>query len=250
MDAPSAEPAGGAGSPGIADRIAGIRDRIAAAERAAGRAPGSVTLMAVSKGQPAAAVLAALRCGLFAFGENYAQELLAKDRDLRALTASGGAGETDALTAAIATWHYQGALQRRKVRDLLPVVASFHAVARREELDEIAKRASAATDCYLEVNIGSEPQKNGVLPGDLPGLLDHAARLDRVRVRGLMTVPPEGDEPARWFAALRELAGRHGLAELSMGMSSDFEAAIREGATIVRVGTALFGPRPARVGPA
>lgn len=246
MSAAPVQPNGEAGESGIADRIAAIRARIAEAERASGRPPGSVRLMAVSKGQPVSAVVEALGCGIADFGENYAQELLAKDRGLRALTESGALGGTASLAAAIAAWHYQGTLQRRKIRDLLPVVSSFHSVARREELDEIAKRATMDVDCYLEVNIGSEPQKNGVLPVDLPGLLEHAARLERVRVRGLMTVPPDDEEPARWFAALRELATRHGLAELSMGMSSDFEAAVREGATIVRVGTALFGPRPPR----
>lgn len=250
MNAAPVEPNGEAGVARIADRIAAIRARIADAERASGRPPGSVTLMAVSKGHPVSSVVEAIGCGIFAFGENYAQELLAKARDLRALAESGELGRSTAPAAAIATWHYQGTLQRRKIRDLLPVVASFHSVARREELDEIAKRATVQVDCYLEVNIGSEPQKNGVLPVDLPGLLDHAAGLERISVRGLMTVPPDDEDPARWFAALRELATRHGLTELSMGMSSDFETAIREGATIVRLGTALFGSRPARVGPA
>ncbi len=217
----------------LVERLASIRARMAEAARAAGRDPEAVRLIAVSKGQPVEAVREAMGLGITDFGENYAQELLAKAASLG-----------PELVAP--RWHYQGTLQRRKVRDLLPVVALFHSVARIEELDEIAKRASAPVACLVEVNIGKEAGKNGVLPEGLAALLEHAHGLEMIAVGGLMTVPPDDEEPGRWFAALRALAERHGLKTLSMGMSSDFEEAIREGATVVRIGTALFGPRSPR----
>lgn len=219
--------------PSLAERVASIRARIETAACAAGRAPDAIRLIAVSKGQPVESIQGALCEGITDFGENYAQELLAKAAALAAVDPPP-------------LWHYQGTLQRRKVRDLLPVVATFQSVARTAELDEIAGRATAKVECLIEVNIGGEPRKNGVLPEHLGALVDHAAKLERICVLGLMTVPPEDEQPERWFAALRELAAGHGLAELSMGMSSDFEAAIRQGATIVRIGAALFGPRRPR----
>lgn len=227
-----------------------IRRRIDEAARAAGRDPASVRLVAVSKGQPVAAIREALSAGQVEFGENYAQELLAK--------AAAFDPAADAAVGAAAcpapAWRYQGTLQRRKIRDLLPVITSFDSVARLEELIEVARRAEAAqrnapVPCLLEVNIGSEPQKNGVLPDEIGKLLEAASRFPLVAVRGLMTVPPDDDDPARWFSRLREAAERFALRELSMGMSADFEAAVREGATIVRIGTALFGPRTPRSAP-
>ncbi len=213
----------------LSARVAEVRERIEAACRAAGREPGSVRLVAVSKGHPVESVLAAAACGLNEFGENYLQELAAK---------------APALPGA--AWHYQGTVQRRKIREILGHASSFLSVARPEEFVEIEKRAAGTIECHVEVNVGREPRKNGVLPESLPAILETAARCERVRIAGLMTVPPDDDDPARWFAALRKLGEAHGLSGLSMGMSGDFETAIREGSTMVRIGTAIFGERPAR----
>lgn len=217
----------------IAERWREINQRVTAAARAAGRAPDAVRVIAVSKGHGPESVIEAARAGAIDFGENYLAELEAK--------ATAVSQNADFKTPL--TWHYQGTLQRRKIRDILRVVAVVQSVARVEELDEIEKRAVNEIPCLLEVNIGREPRKNGVLPEGVAALVAHVAGLAHVRLRGLMTVPPDDGDPARWFAALRELAAHQGLLELSMGMSSDFEIAIREGATMVRIGTALFGPR-------
>lgn len=214
---------------GIAARIAAIRERMAAAALRAGRDPAGVRLLAVSKGHPAGTLRAALEAGVTDFGENYLQEL---------------AGKAAAVPGA--RWHYQGALQRRKIKEILPITDSILSVSRAEELSEIAKRADRPVTCLVEVNVGGEESKGGARPGDLGGLLAAASSLANVRVTGLMTIPPPGDAPEAsrpWFRALRELAVEHGLRELSMGMSDDFEIAIEEGATLVRIGTALFGPR-------
>lgn len=226
----------------IADGLARVRARIAAAERAAGRAPGSVKLLAVSKKMPPDDVRAALAAGQRAFGENYAQEL----RDKRAALAADPAPPE---------WHYIGPLQSNKVKYVAGQVALVHTVDSVALLEALAARGVPQA-CLVQVNVASEAQKRGIAPADLSALLDRFAALPNVSCAGLMLIPPltEDPEAARpHFAALRALRDREAgrprprvdLRELSMGMSGDLEAAIAEGATIVRVGTALFGTRPA-----
>ena len=213
----------------LAANLAEVRERIAAAARAAGRDPGTVRLVGASKTVPAEDLAVAVRLGLTDLGENRAQELLAKAPDLAALDAAP-------------TWHFVGQLQRNKVAALAPLVAWWHSVDRLPLAEAIAKRAPGAR-VLVEVNLGEEPQKGGAAPSEVPALVD-ALRGLGLDVTGLMTVAPLEGEPARWFAALGALADTLGLPERSMGMSGDFEAAIAHGATMVRVGTALFGTRP------
>lgn len=222
----------------VADNLRRIQDRVAAA--AARRGPGpDVTLIGVAKHQPAQSVRAAIGAGLTDVGENYAQELRQKQ---------------DALTGVAARWHFIGGLQSNKVK-LVVGRALIHTVDRASLVAAIAGKARAAgcvQEVLLEVNLAGEDQKAGARPDDVPALLDAiAAEAGAVVCRGLMTLPPQ-DTPERtrpWFAALRELQARLPARphceqrELSMGMSADFEVAIAEGATLVRVGTAIFGAR-------
>jgi pyridoxal phosphate enzyme (YggS family) len=228
----------------IADGLAQVRERIAAAERAAGRAPGSVRLLAVSKKMTADDVRAALAAGQRAFGENYAQEL----RDKRAALA----GEQHPPE-----WHYIGPLQSNKVKYVAGQVALAHTVDSATLVEAIEARGVPQA-CLVQVNVAGEAQKRGIAPGELPALLDRFAALSHVTCAGLMVIPPFTDDPedARpHFAALRALRDREAararpnvpLGELSMGMSGDLEVAVAEGATIVRVGTAIFGARPPTV---
>jgi PLP dependent protein len=223
---------------GIAARLGQVRERIALAAARAGRDPAAVRLAAVSKAQPAAAIREAWEAGQRLFGENYVQELLAKQAEL------------DGLEGL--TWHFIGHLQRNKVKSVVGRVATL-AVDSERLVAEVSKRAtdrSEVVDVLLEVNLGGEATKSGCAPGAAGALLDAARRAPAVRVVGLMVIPPFdiGAEAARdYFKALRELRDRLGgeaaLPELSMGMSHDFEVAIEEGATLVRVGTAIFGER-------
>ena len=225
----------------IAAGLLQVRARIAAAERAAGRAPGSVKLLAVSKKMPPDDVRAALAAGQRAFGENYAQEL----RDKRAALAA---------EPEPPEWHYIGPLQSNKVKYVAGQVALIHTVDSAALLEAIAARG-APQACLVQVNVAGEAQKRGVAPADLPALLDRFATLPNVTCAGLMLIPPltENPDDARpHFTGLRALRDREtararpnvDLRELSMGMSSDLEGAVAEGATIVRVGTAIFGARP------
>ena len=234
----------------IAEGLAQVRERIAAAERAAGRAPGSVRLLAVSKKMTADDVRAALAAGQRAFGENYAQEL----RDKRAALAQDRTLPTEADVPRPPEWHYIGPLQSNKIKYVAGQVALVHTVDSIALLEAIAARG-APQACLVQVNVAGEAQKRGVAPADLPALLDRFAALPNVTCPGLMLIPPLTEDPddARpHFAALRALRDREAaherpnvdLRELSMGMSSDLEAAIAEGATLVRVGTAIFGSRP------
>jgi len=239
----------------IAAALARVRVRVAAAAGAAGRAPSDVRLIAVSKKMPPADVAAALAAGQQDFGENYAQEL----RDKRAAV-DGLAAPTHAMPAPGAgpRWHFIGPLQANKVKYVAGKVALLHTVDSAELLDEIDRRAAGGVqDCLVQINVAGESRKHGVAPPDLPALLDHFALLAHVRCVGLMLIPPLGEdaEASRpHFAALRALrdaqrghARPHvDLVHLSMGMSHDLEAAIAEGATLVRVGTAIFGERPTR----
>ena len=220
-------------------RLEAVRERIAAAERRAGRAPGSVRLLAVSKQQPLEAIAAAAGAGQLEFGENYVQEGVAKVEALRGLPL---------------TWHFIGRVQGNKTREVAEHFQWVHTVDRERiaaRLDAQRPHVAGPLDVLLQVRLADEPGKGGVAPAELPRLADAVARLPRLRLRGLMCIPPPGaDEAAQRmpFRRLRELLGdlnRHGhsLDTLSMGMSDDLEAAVLEGATIVRVGTAVFGPR-------
>jgi pyridoxal phosphate enzyme (YggS family) len=207
----------------VVAHVAEVRERMQRAATRAGRDPATVTLVAATKTVDPERVQAVVDAGVVDVGENRAQELLGK---------TGVVG---------ARWHFLGRLQRNKVRALAPWVRCWQSVDRVELGTEIARRARGAR-VLVEVNLGDEPQKGGCPPAELgalvAGLRDHG--LD---VAGLMTVPPHDGDPRRWFAGLRGHAERLGLAELSMGMSEDFEVAVEEGATMVRVGRALFGPR-------
>jgi len=206
----------------LADRLRLVRDKIAAAAERGGRDPASVKLIAVSKGHGKDAVAEGIAAGLSDFAENYLQELATK-------------------ATPAATWHYQGTLQRRKVRDILKYASSILSVARIEELEEIEKRATQRVSCLIEVNIAREPQKNGAVAENISAMLNRD--WSNIEIRGLMTVPPVSDNPLPWFKKLRDLAVEHHLPDLSMGMSSNFEAAIEAGSTMVRIGTAIFGER-------
>lgn len=224
----------------IAERYVKVSAQVAEAARRAGRDPREITLIAVSKTKPIEAVREAFDGGARLFGENYVQELVAK---------------ADALPEA--EWHFIGQLQSNKIRALIGRVACIHSVDREKLVAEISRRSVAAgvtTDVLIEVNIGGEASKSGVAPGDLLPLARAAAAAPGVRLRGLMAIPQAvGDaEDARpAFRALAQLLDdlrgadlRDGpLDMLSMGMSHDFEVAIAEGATHVRVGTAIFGER-------
>ena len=221
------------------ERLQAVRDRIAAAAASAGRNVDSVTLLAVSKGQPAELIRAAAAAGLTDMGESYLAE---------------AAGKMEALADLPLTWHFIGRLQANKTRHVAERFAWVHGLDRLK----IAERLSAqrpyhapALNVCIQVSLAGEATKGGVPPTELPELAAAVTALPRLALRGLMCVPPEETDPARqraWFAKLRTLqeslnAGGLRLDSLSMGMSGDFEAAIREGATWVRIGTAIFGPR-------
>lgn len=210
----------------VSEHLALVRERIANAARAAGRAPEEITLVAVSKEVGADAVAAASAAGQRDFGENRAQELEAKAEQLHELPL---------------TWHFIGRLQRNKVKLIAPRVTLWHSVDRLELGAAIAQHAAGAR-VLVQVNVAGEDRKGGCAPEDAPMLVEALAALG-LAVEGLMTVPPMIGDPRAQFAALRELCARLGLTTLSMGMSGDFEAAIAEGSTLVRVGRAVFGPR-------
>ncbi len=213
----------------IADALAEVNDKVRAAARRAGRDPAAVTLIGASKTVPAERIAEALDAGLTDLGENRAQELLAKAPVL-------------AARPAPPRWHFVGRLQRNKVAGLAPWVCCWHSVDRLPLGEAIARRAPGAR-VLVEVNLGEEATKGGCAPGEVTPLVE-ALRALGLDVDGLMTVAPQNGDARGWFAALRELGARQGLPELSMGMSADFEAAIEEGATMVRVGRAIFGTRP------
>ena len=228
------------GPQNLALQVQEVRERVARAVAAAGRSAHSVTLLAVGKAQPLALLRAAADAGLTDFGESYLNEALEK---------------VAALQDRALTWHYIGRLQANKTRPVAEAFAWVHAVDRLK----VAERLSAQRPYHapplnvcLQVNLAGEASKGGVPPAQLAPLAAAVAALPRLTLRGLMCLPPQETDPARqrhWFAqlrALKEELNRRGarLDTLSMGMSDDFEAAIAEGATIVRLGTVLFGPRP------
>jgi PLP dependent protein len=217
----------------IAANLADVRGKIAAAAAAAGRTPASVNLVAVTKTHPAETIREALAAGHRVFGENRVQEAQAKYPALRE------AFPDLAL-------HLIGPLQTNKVRDavsLFDVIESIDRPRLAEALAKEMERSGRRLPCLIEVNTGEEPQKSGVLPVAADDfIVECRDRLD-LPIEGLMCVPPLDEEPSLHFALLREIARRTGLGILSMGMSADFEKAIRFGATHVRVGTAIFGAR-------
>ncbi|MGD9616802.1 MAG: YggS family pyridoxal phosphate-dependent enzyme [Alphaproteobacteria bacterium] len=221
----------------VAANLAAVRGRIAAASREAGRPAGSVALVAVGKTHPQAAVRAALQAGQRVFGENRVQEALAKFPGLR--------GEFPDLEL-----HLIGPLQTNKVRDAVAHCDVIETVDRPRLAEALAReieRSGRSVTCYIEVNTGEEPQKAGVAPEEADAFIRDCRDRLGLRIAGLMCIPPETEEPSLHFALLREIARRNNLAVLSMGMSADFETAIRFGATHVRVGTAIFGARRAAV---
>ncbi|SET00426.1 YggS family pyridoxal phosphate-dependent enzyme [Paracoccus homiensis] len=209
-----------------------IKRRVAAAEQAAGRAAGAVTLIAVSKVQPDARVTAVLDAGHRTFGENYVQEAQGK-----------WPGWRDAYDGV--SVHMIGPLQSNKAK---PAVALFDAIHTLDRMSLARKLAQQVTEqgrspqLFVQVNTGDEPQKAGILADELPGFLTSCRDLG-LTPEGLMCIPPEGEDPVPHFRLLRRLAEENGLPKLSMGMSADFEAAIAEGATHIRVGSAIFGAR-------
>jgi pyridoxal phosphate enzyme (YggS family) len=217
---------------GVASAVDEVRARIVAAARRAGRHPDAVRLVAATKTVPAERVAEVVALGVRDVGENRAQELLTK---AGALVAATPALEADVC------WHFLGRLQRNKVRSLAGTVTWWQSVDRDALGVAIARHAPGAR-VLVEVNLAGEPQKGGCAPADADRLVD-TLRETGLRVEGLMTIPPEGDDPRRWFAALRELGDNLGVDQLSMGMTDDYEIAVEEGATMVRVGRAIFGAR-------
>lgn len=222
----------------ISDGIARVRERIERACARVGRDPASIQLVAVSKGHPESAVRAAHAAGLHVFGENYAQELAAKAAALADLSD--------------VTWRFIGHLQRNKIKLIERARATVDTVDSIRLAEAISSRAAernAQVELLLQVNIAQEAQKSGCSVAEVPALVEAVRRLPHVNLRGLMTVAPhyeDAEQTRPVFATLRLLAARHGLPELSMGMTHDLEPAIEEGATMVRIGTAIFGPRPAK----
>lgn len=226
----------------IADNLERIRSRIRECADACGRDAGAVRLVAVTKTHPASAVREAHGAGQTLFGENYVQEARDKIGDLAGLPLE---------------WHFIGHLQRNKAKyavDLFDLIHTVDSIQLAREIDKQAAKRGKVQDVLVQVNVGYEDSKSGVTAEDCPDLVREAAPLPHLRIRGLMTLPPFFDEPERvrpYFRRVRELAdalrkeGLPGVAmeELSMGMTGDFTAAIEEGATLVRVGTAIFGER-------
>jgi pyridoxal phosphate enzyme (YggS family) len=232
----------------IAARLARVRERVATAAQRAGRKPEEIALVGVAKRKSTELTAAAVRAGLRDIGESYVQEATAKIPQVNA--------ELDRVGHEKPRWHFVGQLQRNKARDVARLFDTVGSVDRESlgaELERRAAQEERQLELLLQVNLSGEPQKGGVDPPDLRALLDASATWSRLRVVGLMMIPaatvdPERSRPA--FAQLRELRdklrgvpGAEHLSELSMGMTGDFEVAIEEGATIVRVGTAIFGPR-------
>lgn len=215
------------------DLIAARASEVLARVEAAGGKLGTVKLIAVTKGFPPEIVLSALQAGLVDVGENYAQDLDEKAKWLIA----------EQPSIAGPRWHFIGALQRNKVKLLAGRIHVWQSVDRQALIDEIAKRSSADR-ILIQVNTTEEPQKAGCAPSSAPALVDRG-REKGLTVLGLMTIGPTGDfDPRPAFEQLRQLGEQCEVQELSMGMSGDFEAAVSEGSTMIRIGSALFGTRP------
>jgi PLP dependent protein len=204
-----------------------VEDRIAAACKRAGRPNGSVTLIAVSKTFPAAAADAAIAAGITDLGENRVQEARDKRPDVK----------------GNARWHLIGHLQSNKAKDAVRLFDVIHTIDSLELAQKLSRAATAKKEVLIEVNVGREEQKAGVDPDEVRSLVDAVRKLPNLDVRGLMAIPPAEGDPRRYFSTLRALRDGLGLADLSMGMTDDFEVAIEEGSTMVRVGRAIFGQR-------
>jgi hypothetical protein len=218
----------------IAANLGAVRRHIRDAAIAAGRDPDAITLVAVTKFHPASAVRAALEAGHRVFGENRVQEAAEKYPGLRAAFPD-------------LRLHMIGPLQTNKVRDAVALFDTIETVDRPRLAAALARemeRAGRRLDVMIQVNTGEEPQKAGIPPADADAFIEECRGTLGLAVRGLMCIPPLDEEPAMHFALLAEMARRHGLEQLSMGMSADYEIAIGLGATHVRVGTAIFGHRP------
>jgi pyridoxal phosphate enzyme (YggS family) len=216
-----------------ADRLADVRQRIAEAARTAGRDPASITLVAVSKTHGADRVQELLDAGQRVFGENRVQEAEAKFPALKARHPD-------------LELHLIGPLQTNKARDAVALFDVIQSVDRERLATILAKemeRAGRTLRCFIQVNTGEEPQKAGVLPADVDAFVAKCREAYQLPIVGLMCIPPVGEEPALHFALLAKMAARNKLAQISMGMSADYETAVKLGATHVRVGTALFGTR-------
>lgn len=224
----------------IAARVRAVKRRIREAAAACGRDPGEIRLVAVSKTWPPEAVAFAHEAGLAEFGENYVHEAREK---------------IAALGRLPLRWHLIGHLQTNKAKfavRLFDLIHTLDSVRLAREIDRLAARLPKVQDVLIQVSLAGEETKSGASPEEVPALIAEASRLAHLRVRGLMTIPPYFDDPERarpYFARLRALRDRLEkesgieLPELSMGMTGDFEAAIAEGATLVRIGTAIFGKR-------
>lgn len=218
----------------VAARLAAVRAQIADAARQAGRPLDAVKLIAVGKTQPASAIGAALAAGQRDFGENRVQEAQAKFPALKARYPD-------------LRLHLIGPLQTNKARNAVRLFDVIHTLDRprlAEALARAMEQESRRPALLVEVNIGNEPQKAGIALADADGFIADCRTRWHLAVAGLMCIPPADADPVPHFTALAGLARRHGLAELSMGMSADFTLAVTHGATLVRVGTAIFGPRP------
>ena len=216
----------------IADNLRQVRDRIAEAAIRAGRAPDAVTLVAVSKTKPVEAVRAALACGQTVFGENRVQEAAEKFPGLRA--------EFDFKL------HLIGGLQTNKARDAVRLADTIETLDRPKLADALhaaMRKEGRAPTFLIEVNTGDEAQKAGVSRADADGFIDDCKGRFGAQLTGLMCIPPHDEDPRPHFTWLADRAARHGLGVVSMGMSADYEIAIACGATLVRVGTAIFGGR-------
>lgn len=233
---------------GVAERLRAVMDELAAHAIMAGRQPSDVKLVTVTKTHPASAVVEAFDAGATVVGENRVQEAIAKQDELADWTAMNGGPD----------WHLIGSLQKNKARHAAGRFALIHSLDSLElaaELDKRARAAGIVQDVLVEVNIAGEASKHGVAPEDAPGLVYAASKLTGIRVTGLMCVPPFTDDPEDsrpHFRSLRELMERinasgHNLRELSMGMTQDYGVAVEEGATLVRVGTAIFGERECKI---
>ena len=215
----------------LRDRLWEVRSRIERAAARAGRRADDITLLAVTKIFPASAIQEAYAAGLRDFGENYVQEFEGKFEEVSRLEG--------------ARFHLIGHLQSNKARraaEIFQVIETLDSAKLARRLDESGR----PLEVMLEVKLSQEQAKSGAGPAEIPALIEALAGFPRLRLTGLMTMPPWSDDPEAsrpWFRRLREMAERHGLPHLSMGMSHDLEVAIEEGSTEVRVGTALFGPR-------
>ena len=225
----------------IVENLADIRRRIATTARDWQRDPADITLVAVSKTHPAEAVAEAIAAGQLVFGENRVQEAAAKFPGLRA--------------AHPIELHLIGPLQSNKVKEAVALFDVIQTVDRLKLADALAAechKQQRYPKAYIQINTGEEPQKAGIAPREADDFIRHCRDTLRLPIEGLMCIPPAEQHPGPHFALLREIARRHQLRGLSMGMSGDYELAIQFGATLVRVGTAIFGsrPYPAAVAPA